>query len=79
MLAANLLTRRRSVGPVLRRLREAFEGRVVALPPCGAGNTVAIAAADGDLALDPGVLRASAARFAKETGLDLAPTLARLA
>ncbi len=79
MLAANLLTRRRSVGPVLRRLREAFEGRVVALPPCGAGNTVVLASADRDLALDPAALRERAARLARETGLDLAPTLARLA
>ena len=79
LLAANLLTRRRSVWPVVRRLREAFEDRVKVLPPCGAGNTVAIASADEDLLLDPQALRAPAARLARQTGLDLSSTLDRLA
>ena len=79
MLATNLLTRSRSVAPVARRLREAFEGRVVVLPPCGAGNTVAIAARDGEMNLDPGELRDPARRLKEATGLDLAPLLARLA
>ena len=79
LLAANLLTRRRSVWPVVRRLREAFEERVKVLPPCGAGNTVAIASADEDLLLDPQALRAPAAMLARQTGLDLSSTLDRLA
>jgi spermidine synthase len=79
VLATNLLTRSRSVAPVARRLREAFEGRVAVLPPCGAGNTVAIAARDGDLRLEPGELRDPARRLKQATGLDLAPTLERLA
>jgi spermidine synthase len=78
MLATNLLTRSRSVAPVARRLREAFEGRVAVLPPCGAGNTVAIAARDGEIRLEPGGLRDPARRLKEETGLDLAPLLARL-
>ena len=49
------------------------------LPPCGAGNTVAIASADEDIRLDPKALRAPARKLALETGLDLAPTLDRLA
>ena len=78
MLSANLLTRWRSVEPVVRRLREAFDGRVQVLPPCGAGNTVAIASAGQEIHLDPRALRAAAKRLARDTGLDLAPTLARL-
>ena len=49
------------------------------LPPCGAGNTVAIASADEDLLLDPQALRAPAAMLARQTGLDLSSTLDRLA
>jgi spermidine synthase len=79
LLAANLLTRWRSTEAVARRLGEAFEGRVRVLPACGAGNTVALAAAGGELRLDPQALRAPARRLARETGLDLAPTLDRLA
>jgi spermidine synthase len=78
MLATNLLTRSRSVAPVARRLKEAFEGRVAVLPPCGAGNTVAIAARDGEIRLETGELRDAARRLKEETGLDLAPLLERL-
>jgi spermidine synthase len=78
MLAANLLTRRRSVAPVARRLREAFGEQVQLLPPCSSGNTVAIAARDAGLPLDPAALREAAAALAARTGLDLTPTLDRL-
>ncbi|MCM2326993.1 MAG: fused MFS/spermidine synthase [Lysobacter sp.] len=78
MLATNLLTRSRSVAPVARRLREAFEGRVAVLPPCGAGNTVAIAARDGEIRLEPSELRDPARRLKEETGLDLSAILERL-
>ena len=78
MMAANLLTRRRSAAPVARRIREAFDGHVLVLPPCGAGNSVAIAAADGDIALSPDGLRAAAATLKLQTGMDLSPTLERL-
>jgi spermidine synthase len=78
LLAANLLTRWRSTEAVARRLSDAFEGRVRVLPACGAGNTVALAAAGGEIHLDPQALRAPAKRLARETGLDLTPTLDRL-
>jgi len=79
MLAVNLLTRRKSAAPSVARMREVFAENVVALPPSEPGNVVALAAADG---LDLGSMRElrEAARDLKaETGLDLAPTLARLA
>jgi spermidine synthase len=78
MLAANFLTRRRSVAPVARRLREAFGERVQLLPPSSTGNTVALAARDDGLPLDAASLREPAAALAARTGLDLTPTLDRL-
>ncbi len=78
MLAANVLTRNRSVTRITDRLRAAFEDRVIVLPPCGAGNTVALAAKDGELRIVPAELRAAASRWKAESGLDLAPTLERL-
>lgn len=78
MMAANLLTRWRPVGPVVMRLREAFDGRVQVLPPCGAGNTVAIATRDRVAQVSRESLDAEAAKLKAQTDLDLAPTLARL-
>jgi spermidine synthase len=78
IMAVNLLTRDRSVARLTKRLRAAFDDRVVVLPPCGAGNTVALAAKDADLRLSPAELREPARRLKAETGLDLSPTLERL-
>lgn len=78
LLAANLLTRWRAVAHVERRFREAFEGRVLMLPPCGAGNRVALASRDCAIDLDPRDLRQRALRLKAGTGLDLTPTLDRL-
>lgn len=79
MLTVNLLTRTRGVKASVDRLRRAFEDRVLVLPPSEAGNTVVVAAA-GD-AIDETLesLRAAAAKLKEQTGLELAPTLARLA
>lgn len=77
-LAANLLTHRRPVHPVARRLREAFGERVQLLAPCSSGNTVAIAARDAGIALEPAALRDAALALKSRTGLDLTPTLDRL-
>ncbi len=75
MLSANLLTRHRSVAPVVARLREAFDGQVLVLPPCGAGNTVAVASNGREIRLVREVLREAAQKLKAATGLDLAPTL----
>ena len=75
LLAANLLTRHRSVTPVVARLREAFDGQVLVLPPCGAGNTVAVASNGREIRPDRGGLRDAALKLKAETGLDLAATL----
>ncbi len=79
LLVTNLLTRSRGVGPSVERLRAAFDGRVVALPRSAGGNTIAIAAAGATIDLSRDELGAAARALKQETGLNLLPTLARMA
>ena len=79
LLAVNLLTRHRGAAPAVARLREAFEGRVLVIPPSVDGNTVAIAAVGAPMEENVRDLRLAAARLKKETGLDLNGAIARLA
>jgi spermidine synthase len=51
---------------------------VLVLPPCEAGNTVAIAACGATIRESFDDLRAAAASLKEKTGLNLLPTLARL-
>ena len=60
------------------RLRQAFDHRVLVLPPCEAGNTIALATTGPPLRESFASLRGAAARLREETGLNLLPTLARL-
>jgi spermidine synthase len=78
MMSANLLTRRLGVAPIVERIREAFDGRVLVLPPCDWGNTIALASTGRDFRESPAALRASASKLKAGTGLDLSPTLKRL-
>jgi spermidine synthase len=78
MLSANLLTRTRGVGASVARMRHAFDDRVIALPPSEAGNTVALAATGDPIDESLETLRAAAGRLRADTGLDLAPALARI-
>jgi spermidine synthase len=78
LLSVNLLTRTRGVKASVDRLRQAFDDRVLVLPPSEAGNTVALAAV-GEPIFEPlTALRAAAARLKVQTGLDLGATIARL-
>lgn len=79
MAAYNLLTRWRGIATSLTRLREAFDDRVLVLPSCEAGNTVALAARDPMVGATMDEVLAAAKGLKSETGLDLAPTVARLA
>ena len=78
MMSVNLLTRTRGVKASVDRMLNAFDGRVLVLPPSEAGNTVAIAAV-GEL-VDEGLadLREAARRLRAATGLDLASALTRI-
>jgi spermidine synthase len=78
MLSVNLLDRRKGAKASLERLRAAFDGRVLVLPPCEAGNTVAIAASGAPIRESFDELRDAAAGLREKTGLNLLPTLARL-
>ena len=78
MVSANLLTRRRGIAASEERMRQVFAERVLVLPPPEAGNTVAILGAALPLeSLDD--LRARATVLREDTGLNLLPTLARIA
>jgi len=79
LLVTNLLTRIRGIAPSLDRLRAAFDGRVRALPRCDGGNTIALAAAGEPIDVPLGDLRAAARVLKQETGLNLLPTIARMA
>jgi spermidine synthase len=78
-LVANVLGRSRSVEPTLARLRTAFAGRAIALPPSEAGNVVVLATTGDPVDMDAGGLRRRAERLHHATGLRLSPTLARIA
>jgi spermidine synthase len=79
MIAVNLLSRSRGHSQSAARLREAFEGRALVLPPSEPGNLVALAAVGPVLEERIQDLRGEALRLKAQTGLDLRPTLARLA
>jgi spermidine synthase len=79
VLCANLLARSGRVGERIARLREAFDGRALALPPSASGNVVVFGAAGATIDLAAAELRRAAARLRRDTGLALAGTIARLA
>ncbi len=79
LMVANLLSRRRDFRDSVNRIRDAFEGRAVAFPSCDSGNAVAIAAQGSPIAQSFDDLRSDAMALKKVTGLNLAPTLVRLA
>ena len=79
MVAVNLLTRSRGVAASVARLEAAFEGRVLALPPTEAGNTVAICAGGRKVRESLEDLRTGARALREAAGLNLLPVLGRLA
>jgi spermidine synthase len=79
MIAVNLLGRRRGATANVERIREAFDGRALALPTCDAGNIVVLAAIGPEIRLSFDELRAVARRFKAATGLALSAEFARLA
>lgn len=77
-LTVNLLSRSRGVAPSVARLAAAFGERVLVLPRCASGNTVAIARRDGGPALAPREWKAGALALKQSTGLDLRVTTGTL-
>ena len=79
VFVTNLLRRTRGCEASIARIGEAFDGRVLALPTCRSGNTVAIAATGAPRGLDRQALTAAAAALRDGTGLNLVRTVGRLA
>ena len=79
LLSFNLIDRGGGARASIERLREAFDGSIVVLPRQPGGNTIVLAA-EGPLELPSAeVLEAAAVKLKAATGLDLTPTLERLA
>ena len=79
VMSVNLLTYRHGLRGSLARLRAAFGPSVVALPPCGSGNVVALASGGAPLTRAHKPLLRAAKALRADTRLNLAPTLARMA
>lgn len=77
MLATNLIGRPREIESSVARIRRAFDGRVLALPPDDV-NCIAIAAVGTPIRTSAAVLRKSAGKLRAITGLGLTGTVARL-
>jgi len=78
VVAINLLSSSRDYKGNLERIREAFEGRSVALHSGGSGNVIALAAAGNPLRLSLEELRERAQVLKTRTGLNLLPAMSRL-
>jgi len=80
LAVVNLIDRRRGASAAsAARIGTAFDARVLALPPSDDGNTVAIAAVGDAADATVAQLARRAVTLRAATGLDLAPTVKRLA
>ena len=80
LVAVNLVDGRRGAAAAsAARLATAFDGRALALPPSGDGNTIAIAASGEPAVATLTQLARRAITLRAATGLDLSPTVRRLA
>ncbi len=79
LLCVNLLSRRKDFSKSVARLEQAFDGRAIAFPSCDSGNAIALAAAGAAPAPTLDELKAAGKHLKRTTGLNLLPTLTRLA
>jgi len=79
VLTANLLRRSRGCQASVARIGEAFDERVLTLPTCASGNTVAVAITGPRLRIVRAELRTAAERLRSDTGLNLLRTVGRFA
>ena len=79
VLAVNLLTRSRGFKASLARIMEAFSDRALVFPSCESGNAIAFAVAGNPVEISLDDLKENALALKAATGLNLLPTLARLA
>jgi spermidine synthase len=79
IFAVNLLSRRKGFSVSLERIASAFDGRTLTFPRCTSGNVIAFAATGEAVKQTAADLKVAALALKKETGLNLLPTLVRLA
>jgi spermidine synthase len=79
IVAVNLLTRTRGFEAAALRIAEAFDDRALVFPSCESGNAVALAASGDPIEISFDDLKESALALKGQTGLNLLPTLTRLA
>lgn len=79
VLAVNLLGLSRGVLGGFAHIFNAFEERALMFPSCESGNTIAFAAEGDAIAISFDDLKENALVLKEQTGLNLLPTLARLA
>lgn len=79
LLAVNLLGLRRGVQGGFTHIAEAFDERALMFPSCESGNTIAFAAVGSAIELSFDELKTQALNLKDTAGLNLLPTLTRLA
>lgn len=79
LLAVNLLGLSRGVMGGFAHILNAFEDRALMFPSCESGNTIAFAAEGDAIAISLNDMKENALALKEETGLNLLPTLTRLA
>lgn len=79
VMAVNLLGLCKGVLGGFAHIHSAFDERALMFPSCESGNTIAFAAEGDEVRIDLDDLKESAVALKEETGLNLLPTLTRLA
>jgi spermidine synthase len=79
LLSVNLLGRNRGFKASVERVRKAFDNRAMVFPSCDHGNAIVFAAAGEPVRTTLSDLSLQSLALKRQTGLNLLPTLARLA
>jgi spermidine synthase len=79
IMAVNLLGLCKGVLGGFAHILNAFDDRALMFPSCESGNTIAFAAEGDSVSITLDELKENAVAFKEETGLNLLPTLTRLA
>ncbi|HEX5364135.1 MAG TPA: fused MFS/spermidine synthase [Gallionella sp.] len=79
IMAVNLLGLSRGSMGGFTHILKAFDDRALLLPSCASGNTIALAATGTPISIPFDELQKNASALKTETGLNLLPTLTRLA
>ena len=79
VMAVNMLTRNRNFKRTTALIADAFGDRALVFPSCESGNVITFAAAGDLIEISFDDLKETAVKLKEETGLNLLPTLTRLA